>query len=487
MIDKTEILELASVFRLRADIVEKDYVLGWLLATISNHPALRGKWIFKGGTCLKKCYFETYRFSEDLDFTLRDPRHLDEQFLRPVFEEVSSMLYDRTGIEIPSQTTSFDIFTNLRGKKAAQGRVGYLGPLGIRGSVPRIKLDLTDDEALVLEPEARSIYHPYSDDPPEGLEAYCYSFIELFAEKTRALAERARPRDLYDVIHLFRRQELVTNKQLLVSTLRQKCVFKGISVPTFADIEGHTKRAELETEWENMLKHQLEELPSLEQFWRELPTFFLWLHEDLPLVALPTYHSGTSENIWRPGRITGRSSANVQRIQFAAANRVCIRLRYSDEVRLVEPYSFRTSRDGAQLFYGFHREARQMKCFRIDKFQSVEVTGEPFSPRYQIEISSIGRVEMPPVSLRAEESIGPQTRKSLRPARSVGSVRAVRSVRAARPRRVKTVRSLGTVSYTVECMVCKKRFKRSSYDTKLNPHKGKNGFQCPGSVGRMVR
>lgn len=38
-------------------------------------------WVFKGGTCLKKCYFETYHFSEDLDFTLRNEEHLDEQFL----------------------------------------------------------------------------------------------------------------------------------------------------------------------------------------------------------------------------------------------------------------------------------------------------------------------------------------------------------------------------------------------------------------------
>jgi predicted nucleotidyltransferase component of viral defense system len=28
--------------------------------------------IFKGGTCLRKCYFPNYRFSEDLDFTSTD-------------------------------------------------------------------------------------------------------------------------------------------------------------------------------------------------------------------------------------------------------------------------------------------------------------------------------------------------------------------------------------------------------------------------------
>lgn len=82
MIDKREILEAASSYSLQPSIVEKDYVLGWILAGIYAHEELAENWIFKGGTCLKKCYFETYRFSEDLDFTLRDEEHLDEEFLR---------------------------------------------------------------------------------------------------------------------------------------------------------------------------------------------------------------------------------------------------------------------------------------------------------------------------------------------------------------------------------------------------------------------
>jgi predicted nucleotidyltransferase component of viral defense system len=68
VIPKHQILERAKEWNLRAEIVEKDYVLGWLLAAIGAHPELGRMWIFKGGTCLKKCYFETYRFSEDLGF-----------------------------------------------------------------------------------------------------------------------------------------------------------------------------------------------------------------------------------------------------------------------------------------------------------------------------------------------------------------------------------------------------------------------------------
>jgi predicted nucleotidyltransferase component of viral defense system len=80
MIDRAEILRLAGELSLRPAVVEKDYVLGWLLAGIERNPQLAGKWVFKGGTCLKKCYFETYRFSEDLDFTIPDKAQLDRDF-----------------------------------------------------------------------------------------------------------------------------------------------------------------------------------------------------------------------------------------------------------------------------------------------------------------------------------------------------------------------------------------------------------------------
>ena len=65
MIDGREVLAIATTLGLLPNIVEKDYVLSWILAGIFQHPALTETWLFKGGTCLKKCFFETYRFSED--------------------------------------------------------------------------------------------------------------------------------------------------------------------------------------------------------------------------------------------------------------------------------------------------------------------------------------------------------------------------------------------------------------------------------------
>ena len=44
------------------EIIEKDYILSWVLAGIAANKKLQNKLVFKGGTALKKCYFRNYRF-----------------------------------------------------------------------------------------------------------------------------------------------------------------------------------------------------------------------------------------------------------------------------------------------------------------------------------------------------------------------------------------------------------------------------------------
>ena len=144
VIAKREILDHAAATGLNAHVVEKDYVLGWLLWGVANHQATAEKWLFKGGTCLKKCFFETYRFSEDLDFTLTDSAHLEESFLRQFFAEVAAVVYDRTGIEIPAESQRFDIYRNTGGHRSCQIRIPYRGPVS-PPSMPRVKFDLTAD------------------------------------------------------------------------------------------------------------------------------------------------------------------------------------------------------------------------------------------------------------------------------------------------------------------------------------------------------
>ena len=251
MIDKREILEAASAFSLQPGVVEKDYVLGWLLAGIHAHPELVDSWVFKGGTCLKKCFFETYRFSEDLDFTLRDEAQLEECFLRRVLGEVIAWVADESGLVMPAEQLSFDIHANPRGRLSCQGKIGYRGPVSPTsnaGGWPKIKLDLTADERLVLPATRREVFHPYTDRPEDGLWINSYSYEEAFGEKIRALGERTRPRDLYDVVNLFRHGDTRPSASVLLNVLEQKCEYKEIGVPTLEALEPH--REHLEATWE---------------------------------------------------------------------------------------------------------------------------------------------------------------------------------------------------------------------------------------------
>ncbi len=354
--------------------------------------------MFKGGTCLKKCYFETYRFSEDLDFTLTDPGHLDQGFLASTFREVGEWVYNQSGIEIPNDGIRFEVYKNTREGQSAQGRLAYRGPMRPGGDLPRVKLDITADECLVLEPVLRRVHHSYSDETREAFQIRSYSFEELFAEKLRALAERERPRDLYDVIHLYRNSSLTVDRGVIVDTLREKCEFKSIPMPTMASLSNSRERAELESEWGNMLAHQLPELPPFESFWEELPTVLGWLFGQIGLPAMVSIPIKEAiESSWRPPAMMQAWGFEVplEVIRFAAANHLCVDLTYRGSTRLIEPYSLRRTRAGQILLHAVRHEDNEHRSYRVDSIQGAGVTRVSFVPRYAVELTSSGPLPIP--------------------------------------------------------------------------------------------
>src|ERR1039458_1510259 len=277
MIPAREILDLRAEWSLDPGIIEKDYVLGWLLAGITNNPQLARSWIFKGGTCLRKCYYETYRFSEDLDFTVVNNGPEEPEDLAVIFQSIGDWLQEESGIGLIVDDSSFQRRRNLRGNPTTQGRLAYRGPNPPR-QLPKVKIDITSDEIHVQPAVIRPIGHQYSDTLPVAEGAVCYSLIELFAEKLRALAERCRPRDLYDVVHMHRHPDLIGRAPDVASVLAQKCRHAGIEIPTLESIHSSPFREELEVEWENMLGNQLPSpLPPFAGFWNTLETVFAWL------------------------------------------------------------------------------------------------------------------------------------------------------------------------------------------------------------------
>jgi predicted nucleotidyltransferase component of viral defense system len=485
MIDRQEILEFAGEVGLDANVVEKDYVLGWMLAGISLHPRTRDTWLFKGGTCLKKCYFETYRFSEDLDFTLLEAAQVEEGFLRATLAEIAQWIYDESGIELPDSARALEIYVNPRGNKSAQGRVGYRGPLQRQGDPPRIRLDLTNDERVVRAGVRKRVHHPYTDEPADGIHVLAYCFEEVFAEKLRALAERERPRDLYDVIHLHR-HETGADRAVMKEILRAKCEFKGIAVPTLEALRASPQHGALRADWEQMLAHQLPQLPPFDSFWNELPNLFAWLQQPArprpqprAIGALrhdidPVWRAPAMASSWRMQGIT----APLEIIRFAAANRLCVELDYQDEeghmgTRTIEPYSLRRTKAGDLLLYAVRAGDGQDRSYRVDRIQGARATQRTFAPRYAVELSATGPIH----ALDTARSASARISSTFSPPRRT-TTRARSGFGRARP--------LGQTRYVFQCMYCQKKFERSQYDASLNPHKTKEGYPCPSRTGAYV-
>ncbi len=101
MIKPGEIQKKARESGVRYQQIEKDYILSWLLQGIAQHEHLSAALVFKGGTVLKKVYFDDYRFSEDLDFTLLDNDISNEQIFE-WFSEVFEYIRDEANIPLES-------------------------------------------------------------------------------------------------------------------------------------------------------------------------------------------------------------------------------------------------------------------------------------------------------------------------------------------------------------------------------------------------
>src|SRR5699024_10041028 len=99
MIKPGETQQKARETGVRDQQIEKDYILSWILLGISQHERLSKIIVFKGGTVLKKVYFEDYRFSEDLDFTMLNKEIANEQIFE-WFNKIFEFIKDEANIPL---------------------------------------------------------------------------------------------------------------------------------------------------------------------------------------------------------------------------------------------------------------------------------------------------------------------------------------------------------------------------------------------------
>jgi predicted nucleotidyltransferase component of viral defense system len=258
MIKPGEIQQKANAVGVRDQQIEKDYILSWILFGISKHEQLSKAIVFKGGTVLKKVYFEDYRFSEDLDFTLLNAEVSNEQIFE-WFMEVFEFIKDEANIPL-------DIIDNNELEDGGINfYISYIGPLGGQGNNKRVKVDISRSEQLVFEPVMNDVFIDYSD--LEEHQLLCYPLEEVLVEKMRSVMQRMQARDFYDIWYLLEVHEMDADYYL--SEFETKCKSKDLLHTDFLK-KLDERLPQYKGRWKSSMSEQIKDLPDFDQVEREV-------------------------------------------------------------------------------------------------------------------------------------------------------------------------------------------------------------------------
>ncbi|MCK4638002.1 MAG: nucleotidyl transferase AbiEii/AbiGii toxin family protein [Bacteroidales bacterium] len=254
-----EIQKIAKELRIEEEVIDKNWILGHFLNAMFSFSDISDNFVFKGGTCLKKNYFQDYRFSEDLDFTL-----LDETFVinELFFKRIIGLTEQNSGAKFYLKNIKPQIHKDI--PQGYEVTVLFWGAfhkpnqviLPVNRWQTKIKLDISFSEKIIMKPELKNISHSYSDSEIISSLVPVYPLNEIVAEKLRSLLQRNRPRDIYDLYYL---SEIIptTDYSDIVGILKQKSENKNIDCCKYDDFVNQKKYKNNKRAWESSLAYHL--------------------------------------------------------------------------------------------------------------------------------------------------------------------------------------------------------------------------------------
>ena len=251
------------------EVLERDYILSWILAGVSHVEALRETLIFKGGTALKKCYFGDYRFSEDLDFSgigNVPTGEAMEAAIQEVCDAAARLLDEYAPVEIvceryterephPGGQEAFTIRAQLPWQRRPQTRV---------------MVETAVDEKVLKPTKKCAIIHEYGE--PLESDVQVYALEEIVAEKLRAILQhveklqergwsRSRARDYYDLWRVLCAYQDRLDLSDFLSFLSAKCAVRRVLFKGPDDFFPKTMLDYIEKTWVQWLGPLIPDLP----------------------------------------------------------------------------------------------------------------------------------------------------------------------------------------------------------------------------------
>lgn len=194
MIPRATITEWRNAgYQWQTDVmVEQDLLISRMLVALFQNECIHGRLIFRGGTALQKLFLpEPLRFSEDIDLVQREPGPIG-----PLFDSIRKIFQDWLG-----EPT----------RKQGPGGATLIYRLLSEDTPPlplRIKIEINTREHFQVFPiESKTIdirtrwFEGRADIP-------VYQLEELMATKLRALYQRRKGRDLFDLAAVLRLKDV---------------------------------------------------------------------------------------------------------------------------------------------------------------------------------------------------------------------------------------------------------------------------------------
>ena len=275
---RTRLQEARRDLGLPWEVLERDYLLSWILAGTGQVEALRESLVFKGGTALKKCYFGEYRFSEDLDFSGLAGCPTGEALVKAIeeaCEAATGLLDEYAPVDIIcSRYTERDPHPGGQEAFTIRARLPWQ-----RDPTTRVMIEMTLDEPVLRPVARRRVLHGYGE--PIQAEVQVYALEEIVAEKLRAILQhaqklqergwsRSRARDYYDLWRLFGAYEDRMDLADFSTLLRDKCAVRAVTFDGPEDFFEARTLAHVESTWEQWLGPLVPTLPSFETVVGEL-------------------------------------------------------------------------------------------------------------------------------------------------------------------------------------------------------------------------
>lgn len=163
------------------DMVEQDLIISRVLVEIYNDPTISESMAFRGGTALNKLYFNPpTRYSEDIDLV-----QIKEEGIGGAIDAIRSSLYP---------------FLGEPKRKITEQSVKLIYRYESIGNVPsKLKIEINTTEHLCVKPLEKVDFSINTEWFSGNAEIVTFCLEELMASKLRALYQRRKGRDLFDM------------------------------------------------------------------------------------------------------------------------------------------------------------------------------------------------------------------------------------------------------------------------------------------------